>query len=454
MRNSMRALIVFLFIVLLGGLAWWMGERSVLQEYEKDCLYAMDYIDEGQYHRALKMAKRFTSEGYGQYAERIQDHMLEVAIAKQKEKNYTHADYMLYLLDNYKDAKERLQSNRYERAAEAQKRGDMDEACNLWLYLDGYKDSQELLNNYRYETATQQARDGKSSEALNLFELLEDYKDSRTRADALKEPVYKEACRLREQQRYAQARRLFGQLGSYNKSDVAFEKCTAAVKAVPIAKAQVGDLVTFGCFPQEEDGKMSLPIEWWILDDLDGNLVLLSRYGLYTRNFHVMREAVTWNDCELRKGLEIFYVTFFAPDEFKAIDACRLHNYPNPWSHLSGGCDTEDNVFLLSIDEAQTLLLSDLERRCQPTKFALANGAHVPESKDRLGCCEWWLRSPGATAVSAYAVNEYGHIGTGDNGRKGIFVDIDDVAVRPAMCISRSIAAKAAPHLAEPYGKH
>ena len=99
----------------------------------------------------------------------------------------------------------------------------------------------------------------------------------------------------------------------------------------------------------------------------------------------------------------------------------------NPEYSTNPGNATQDQVFLLSIPEANTYFNSDNARQCEPTDYADANGAYV--SSDN-GNCRWWLRSPGDDQFNAAYVYIFG-----DVYESGDFVISGNRAVRPALWI-------------------
>lgn len=72
---------------------------------------------------------------------------------------------------------------------------------------------------------------------------------------------------------------------------------------------------------------------------------------------------------------------------------------------MDGGADTQDKVFLLSLEEAMEYgsTLTDFynngkdKMKATPTKYAVAQGAFQSDRTklNGTGCCWWWLRSPG-----------------------------------------------------------
>lgn len=98
----------------------------------------------------------------------------------------------------------------------------------------------------------------------------------------------------------------------------------------------------------------------------------------------------------------------------------------NPDYSTNPGNATQDQVFLLSITEVNKYFSSNSARQCKPTDYAVANGAWENDS----GNCWWWLRSPGYYLDLAAYVNI-----DGDVDEVGTYVNIDLIAVRPALWI-------------------
>ena len=99
----------------------------------------------------------------------------------------------------------------------------------------------------------------------------------------------------------------------------------------------------------------------------------------------------------------------------------------NPSYSTSPGNSTTDQVFLLSITEANKYFSSDSARQCQGTAYCYAQGAY----KASNGNCWWWLRSPGLYSDYAAIVSNVGSVSSG-----GYLVSYGDVAVRPALWVN------------------
>ena len=100
----------------------------------------------------------------------------------------------------------------------------------------------------------------------------------------------------------------------------------------------------------------------------------------------------------------------------------------NPEYNTNPGKPTQDKVFLLSINEANKYFSSDNSRQCEPTEYAIVNGAYANRE---TGFCWWWLRSPGIDMDNAAFVWDNGPV-----NELGFDVNNVRCAVRPAMWVT------------------
>ncbi len=192
----------------------------------------------------------------------------------------------------------------------------------------------------------------------------------------------------------------------------------------------VGDIVTFGTYPQTADGMDQTPIEWIVLASDDREALLLSRYGLDTVKYHNSKESVTWEQCSLRSWLNRdFWNRAFTSEEknaviSKEVDNSKEQGYHN-WNTIGGINVKDDKVFLLSYKEAFQDYFKDNEaRQARPTEYAIARGANVVH-----GYCWWRLRSPGDTQDRSAGVD--------DEGTRGYAsVAATNCCVRPAIWVN------------------
>lgn len=278
---------------------------------------------------------------------------------------------------------ETIQSNKYDRAIKLMDSGDYDSAYDLLSQVG----KNDMIESSRYDRAIKSIDSGDYQAACALLAGLT-YKDS---AEKLQ-----------------------------------------SIKPLLLAKANPGDTVFFGAYEQDNNtsnGKED--VEWLVLEVKDGKALVVSKYALDCKQYNTSNTNVTWETCTLRKWLNTDFInSAFSSDEKAKIPTVTVSADKNHGYSANPGNATQDQVFLLSITEANKYFNSTGARQCKPTDYAVANGAW--ESVD--GNCGWWLRSPGVTQYSAHSA-AYVH-NSGGVYESGCDVDIGTSAVRPAMWIS------------------
>lgn len=113
------------------------------------------------------------------------------------------------------------------------------------------------------------------------------------------------------------------------------------------------DVVKFGSYEQDGIDNGTEAIEWYVVAREDGKALLLSKYILKESKYDY-EEIVEpfWENCLLRSWLnDDFYNSAFVKEESDLIYETTLNNNDNPVWGTKGGNDTEDKVFILSIEE-------------------------------------------------------------------------------------------------------
>ena len=243
---------------------------------------------------------------------------------------------------------------------------------------------------------------------------------------------YKEAVELEASGHYAGAAVIFNTIREYK--DV--EDLLANNDALDDAAARdmvysVGNYVTFGHYPQTEDGNDSTEIEWLVLDRDGTKALLISRYALDCQPYQVLGFSATWESCSLRDWLNSQFLNkAFTSSELATIVITNVSADKNPKCSTPAGNDTQDQVFLLSTREVKRYFDSDEATKCVPTKYAIAKGV---DSDWHYHDCNWWLRSPGLSSNQA----AYGKLcANGSVMYYGRYVGANDFGVRPCIWIN------------------
>ena len=243
----------------------------------------------------------------------------------------------------------------------------------------------------------------------------EQKEDQKKNNDSDKEEILKELFRMREELERLKAEK--SKIESYN---IKFEK-------VVEKQYKVGDTVSFGRYPQDEDGGMK-PIEWIVMKKKENKVLLLSKYVLDTSQYNNKFEEVTWEISDIRRWLNSdFYTTTFNDIEQSKIADTLIRTENNPTYGTAGENNAEDKVFLLSIGEAESFFINDEERKAKPTKYV--EKARVRTNDE--GYAWWWLRSPGLDGYCAAVVNRNGWL-----HRDGNIVYDSRGGVRPALWLN------------------
>lgn len=251
-----------------------------------------------------------------------------------------------------------------------------------------------IIPNVKYNNAIALMDAGKYGEAILVFDALEGYKDSANKI---------EECRIN----------IYG------------EEVWNKFKSV-----NVGDTCRFGSYEQDNnESNGQEDIEWLVLEKEGTKILVISKEALeYLPYNNTSYTDVTWETCTLRKWLNNDFINAaFSADERTMIPTVTVSADENFYYGTDPGSATQDQVFLLSITEANNYFSSDSARQCKPTEYADPNGADVNSDDSN---CWWLLRSPGYDQTHVAGVDSDGSVDEVGNGVYGT-----RTAVRPALWI-------------------
>lgn len=197
----------------------------------------------------------------------------------------------------------------------------------------------------------------------------------------------------------------------------------------------IGEKTTFGDY------------EWRVLALQDNAALLITDEIIEQRSYHDKYVDITWADCSLREYLNTDFYERFSEVEKSRIIPVLNKNPDNPWFGTIGGVDTEDKVFILSLEEIACKYFGDSSALLyNPRK----NQRYWYERKDEnnskrgailkgKGWGSWyWIRTPGRFSIKAVYVFPDGNIGIhGNNILKGNVADgYCAGGVRPALWVT------------------
>jgi hypothetical protein len=191
---------------------------------------------------------------------------------------------------------------------------------------------------------------------------------------------------------------------------------------------------------------------WQVLDIQNDNALIITNDII---EMYAIDKCEKWTDSELRKYLnEKYYEKFNECDRAKIVQVLNK-NADNQWFGTDGGADTEDSVFLLSLDEVMRYFgdsSAELQNASTNTEFdTFFDDGWIDDKNNNTRVAKyegeaylWWLRSPGSGKKSR---------DTGRNGNLNAFVSFDGLVffdgyyhigntgggIRPALWLNLSL---------------
>lgn len=177
------------------------------------------------------------------------------------------------------------------------------------------------------------------------------------------------------------------------------------------------EYITFGSY-------RGYALTWDILDYSSDKkrALVLCRNVVENIPYNEESEEITWENCTLRKWLnEDFYKNAFTDSERARIVLSKITNPDNDVYVTEGGNDTEDRLFLLSLQEIDKYFPGGRQK---------VSAKRIRITFDGNIAC-WWLRSPGFDSFDAATVGF-----EGDVLDLGLSVELNRLSVCPAFWIN------------------
>lgn len=301
-----------------------------------------------------------------------------------------------------------IPGSKYKQATALLEAGQYDEAIAAFKAMDGYRDSAEQVeaanlakieakNAAKYEDAVHLLESGHYDGAIKYFSELGDYRDSEERCEAAKQAKieaeiaaeYEKAAQFEKSGDYYTAYKLFTELEDYKDASTHMQGLKAQH---PIACAEIGDIIVFGSYEQDNDRENGQePIEWYVVAATDDEVSLFSKYCLDAQAFNVVDNAPKddpWENTSLYQWLnEVFCDAAFGESETTALAGAVSLMSPDLARNLP--------------EDAKPLLVSEyaLQQKADIDFVWLATQAYKSSAASAYG---GWKPRQGSSGSSAY----------------------------------------------------
>ena len=305
-------------------------------------------------------------------------------------------------LGDYKDSRERIEEayrSAFTEASDYSEAGEYENAIDIYSRLGSYLDASdriiEIEKTIDYEAAIDLLQENKYLDAITALSELDSFRDSKAKKEEAQKLAYEQGTTLADNGNYRAAIKVFTALNDYNDSTTQAENL---LSQHPFALAEVGDVIHFGAYEQNNnhsDGKEE--IEWIVLRENNGYLFLISKYVLDYQKFYTGEGGSNWGDCTVRQWLN----STFLNSAFSSSEISMLYERPNSYQRHTGFLQsksesTHDRVSLLTEEEVESMLSGDCLRFRQaiPTNYAKEKGVQMDGAY-----CYWMLRTEGLTSA-------------------------------------------------------
>ena len=196
------------------------------------------------------------------------------------------------------------------------------------------------------------------------------------------------------------------------------KKCkSCGKKKDPIAEEKYLQQIRLDIAEQIQKGYSSIKFggyDWRLLEAQNDKVLLLSESILEEKPYHSSFTEITWEQCTMRQYLNDELYNKFSQIDQNRIIRTNVINNKNPWYDTDGGNNTDDYLFLLSLEEIVQYFGDSGQLSNRPD----ANASWINDNfnNNRIAYYAtgtpsfWWLRSPGDYGDGASGVGSSGNI--------------------------------------------
>ena len=221
------------------------------------------------------------------------------------------------------------------------------------------KQYRESANEYLYQKVLAKMAEAVTAidftDVANQFDKISHYRDSdklsKQCRESANEYLYQKALAKMDaavaEIDFKDAANQFANISHYRDSAQLAENCKRQALLIfqkRVIFGKTGDVVSFGKY------------EWYIIDKTVEHCTLLCKKIVENLRYHEKNEAITWENCTLRKWLNEDFFNEFEAEEKALIADTNIINSDNAKYGTKGGNNTVDKIFILSLDEITNYL--------------------------------------------------------------------------------------------------
>lgn len=396
---------------------------ETLQTVYKD---AQEKMKNGEYELALKKFESLgTYENSADLVGKLKEEIANQKLYKAAEDSLSKQDYADAIkkfgeLGSYADAKQRkeaIQQAQYEAAEKMMNDENFEGAIAEFQMLGSYKESkkslnlakQELTKQNAYKNAEQLYEKEDYKNAIQQFAELGEYKDAANRKKEIQEQRYEEADKLADDEEFEGAIAIFEELGNYSDAKQRVADVEEAQKdkikllcanqryaeALHFQNLQVGDVIKFGEYEQDnnlENGKEA--IDWIVLDVKDNQAFLISKQCLEVMQFAVQEGPglIFWEESDVYRWLNSDFLNSAFSENLQdcIIQVPLISAGKDSNGHAEVGKESLNYIFVLDETEYNKYKYLSMKNNAGVTAYVQAYYMDTNEYSDKYK--GWWLR--------------------------------------------------------------
>ena len=258
------------------------------------------------------------------------------------------------------------------------------------------------IPNSNYNKAKALLDAGQYEEAVAAFEALNGYKDSAeqikaaedAKAEAEIEARYLYAVSCIQSSQYIDAMTTLTEIEGYKDSSDLIASILPDYYKQLWSGPNVGDIICFGTYEQDDnESNGAEDIEWLVLAKDGEKILVISRHAIDCRQFNKSGRA-NWESSDIRKWLNNDFIASALNINDRSLIVTTV-TMTEDNEDSSSILTSEDQVFLLSLSEAEEFFESNKAREFKPTKYAESIGKRQKDQTTSFATQTCWLRSPG-----------------------------------------------------------